>query len=259
MASTEPSVENRRWAVNHQSRGVCCGCCGRSGTCGCCAGGIGLLILIPHSYWPQTDRSHVQYSSRIRHGVSIALGMGKIINGQGMIYVNQSPCRESPLLCGIVVGRHAILPDFFAAAHTTPHMTDDAARRNGVIATIPQYNLWDGTNVHRLTFMPSHRRGTARDNRPKIAAVPHISLPISHSTIVQSQNRTEPHDHRNAIQQASAATGRGVTITSSPTARPAGSSLAGSCTVALSCSPLFQRWCSPEVMTVSTRTKEPRK
>ena len=77
---------NRRWAVNHQSRGVCCGCCGCSGTCGCCAGGIGLLILIPHSYWPQTDRSHVQYSSRIRHGVSIALGMGEeIINGQGMI------------------------------------------------------------------------------------------------------------------------------------------------------------------------------
>lgn len=111
----------------------------------------------PHSYWPQTDRSHVQYSSRIRHGVSIALGMGEeIINGQRMINVNQSPCRESPLLCGIVVGRHAILPDFFAAAHTTPHMTDDAARRNGVIATISQYNLWDGTNVHRLTFMPSH-------------------------------------------------------------------------------------------------------
>ena len=147
MASAEPIVENRRWAVNHQSRGVCCGCC---------ADGIGSLILIPHSHWPQTDRSHVQYSSRIRHGVSIALGMGKIINGQGMIYVNQSPCRESPLLCGIVVGRHAILPDFFAAAHTTPHMTDDAARRNGVIATIPQYILWDGTNVHRLTFMPSH-------------------------------------------------------------------------------------------------------
>lgn len=162
MASAEPIVENRRWAVNHQSRGVCCGCCGCSGTCGCCAGGIGLLILIPHSYWPQTDRSHVQYSSRIRHGVSIALGMGEeIINGQGMINVNQSPCRESPLLCGIVVGRHAILPDFFAAAHTTPHMTDDAARRNGVIATIPQYILWDGTNVHRLTFMPS-RTGVGR-------------------------------------------------------------------------------------------------
>lgn len=27
MASAEPIVENRRWAVNHQSRGDCCGCC----------------------------------------------------------------------------------------------------------------------------------------------------------------------------------------------------------------------------------------
>lgn len=220
MASAEPIVENRRWAVNHQSRGVCCGCCGCSGTCGCCAGGIGLLILIPHSYWPQTDRSHVQYSSRIRHGVSIALGMEKIINGQRMINVNQSPCRESPLLCGIVVGRHAILPDFFAAAHTTPHMTDDAARRNGVIATI--FSI-QSVGRHECTSFDvhaiPHRRGTARDNRPKIAAVPHISLPISHSTIVQSQNRTEPHDHRNAIQQASVESGSSSRSTRGLTAR----------------------------------------
>ena len=110
MASAEPIVENRRWAVNHQSRGDCCGCC---------AGGIGSLILIPHSYWPQTDRSHVQYSSRIRHGVSIALGMGEeIINGQGMINVNHSQCRESPLLCKIAVGRHAIIAQKSPPSHT---------------------------------------------------------------------------------------------------------------------------------------------
>ena len=42
--------------------------------------------------------------------------------------------------------------------------------------------------------------GTARDNRPKIAAVPHTSLPISHSTIVQSQkqNRTARSSQRHS-------------------------------------------------------------
>lgn len=88
------------------------------------------------------------------------------------------------------MGRHAILPDFFAATHTTPHMTDDAARRNGVIATIPQYILWDGTNVHRLTFMPS-RTGVGRH------AIIAQKSPPSHTHIIADK----PFDDRTVTKQ----------------------------------------------------------
>ena len=68
-----------------------------------------------------------------------------------------------------------------------PRLTTHAA----VVLSLIHIYQW-ARNDQRQSFpMPRKSptlqdcRGTARDNRPKIAAVPHTSLPISHSTIVQ--------------------------------------------------------------------------